>query len=96
MFKLYLPNEGRRVSIDGSLSERFSMDCGVAQGSCLGPILLTIYASVLFMWLMISFHERPSTRTIEDTQIYLSFKSNSSTSQYREEHALTSSGQTPY
>ena len=46
-FKLYLPNEGRRVSIDGSVSERFSLDCGVPQGSCLGPILFIIYASEL-------------------------------------------------
>ena len=46
-FKLYLPNEVRRVSIDGSLSERFSLDCGAPQGSCLGPILFIIDASEL-------------------------------------------------
>lgn len=46
-FELYLPNEGRRVPIDGSLSERFSLDCGAPQGSCLGPILFIIYPSEL-------------------------------------------------
>lgn len=78
-FRSYLAKRGQRVSIDGSLSERFSLECGVPQGSCLGPLLFLIYASKLF-------------RVVEDqlphvhcyavgTQIYLSFKPISNTSQ---------------
>ena len=47
-FKSYLAKRGQRVSIDGSLSEHFSLECGVPQGSCLGPLLFLIYASKLF------------------------------------------------
>lgn len=46
-FRLYLAKRGQRVSIDGSLSERFSLECGVLQGSCLGPLLFLTYASKL-------------------------------------------------
>ena len=47
-FKSYLAKRGQRVYMDGSLSERFSLECGVPQGSCLGPLLFLIYASKLF------------------------------------------------
>jgi len=47
-FKSYLANRGQQVSVDGSLSEHFSLDCGVPQGSCLGPLLFIIYASKLY------------------------------------------------
>ena len=32
-FRSYRAKRGQRVSIDGSLSERFSLECGVPQGS---------------------------------------------------------------
>ena len=47
-FKSYLANKGQGVSNKGSLSEPFSLDCGVPQRSCLGPLLFIIYASTLF------------------------------------------------
>ena len=75
-FKLYLPNEGRRVSIDGSLSERFSLDCDVPQGSCLGPILFITYASELFKVVDNQLPRAPCYA--DDAQFFLSFKPNSS------------------
>ena len=68
-----------RVTIDGSPSERFSLGCGVPQGSCLGPLLFIIYASKLFR---VVGDQLPHTLCYaDDTQIYLSFKPNGNASQ---------------
>ena len=45
-FKDYLSN-GRRVSVDGSLSDPVQIKCGVPQGSVLGPLLFLAYISPL-------------------------------------------------
>ena len=42
---LYLSNLSQQVSINGSLSREFSLDCGVPQGSCVGLLLFVIYTS---------------------------------------------------
>ena len=47
-FQWYLCRRSQHVSVRGSLSEEFEVDCGVPQGSCVGPLLFTIYASELF------------------------------------------------
>ena len=65
--------------MDGSLSERFSLECGVPQGSCLGPLLFLIYVSKLFR--VVEDHLPHVHCYADDTQIYLSFKPISNTSQ---------------
>ena len=44
-FKSYLFNRSQRVSINGTLSGCFDLNCGFPQGSCLGPLLFIICLS---------------------------------------------------
>ena len=44
-FASNLSNRSQRVSFDQKLSEDFQLDCGVPQGSCLGPLLFMICVS---------------------------------------------------
>ena len=39
-FKSYLAGRTQQVSVNGSLSDKFNLTCGVPQGSCLGPSYL--------------------------------------------------------
>ena len=41
-FASYLSNRSRKVSVDGVLPDRFGIDFGVPQGSCLGPLLFVV------------------------------------------------------
>ena len=43
----FLSNRTQRIYIDGVLSNNFSLKFGVPQGSCLGPLLFSLYASKL-------------------------------------------------
>ena len=47
-FASYLSGRTQQVSIDGTLSTTFDLECGVPQGSCLGPLLFVVYASKIF------------------------------------------------
>ena len=44
----YLSNRTQRIYIDGVLSSNFNLKFGVPQGSCLGRLLFSLYASKLF------------------------------------------------
>ena len=71
-FRSYLSNRSQRVSVHGVFSRPFDLNCGVPQGSCLGPLLFIIYVSKLFK---IVEHYLPDAHCFaDDTQLYLSFK----------------------
>ena len=71
-FKSYLSNRSQRVTVQGTLSRLFDLDCGVPQGSCLGPLLYVIYASKLFN--IIERHLPDAHCYADDSQLYLSFR----------------------
>ena len=47
-FRSFLSDRSQRVSVHGVLSLPFDLNCGVPQGSCLGPLLFILYVSKLF------------------------------------------------
>ena len=75
-FKSYLSARSQHVSIPGTLSDSLPLNWGVPQGSYLGPLL---YSSKLFN--IIERHLPNSHCYADDSQIYLSFKPDDSSSQ---------------
>ena len=72
----YLSARSQRVMINGVLSDKFDLSFGVPKGSCLGPLLFSAYASKLFQ--VIKNHLPNAYAYADDTQLYLSFKPDSS------------------
>ena len=48
-FTSYLSQRTQQVQIKGTLSGKKQLTTGVPQGSCLGPVLFTVYVADLFM-----------------------------------------------
>ena len=70
-FYSFLSGCKQSILVGDKTSDDFNLNCGVPQGSCMGPILFTLYVSRLFN--IISQH-LPSVHGYADyTQIYLSF-----------------------
>ena len=47
-FSSYLSGRSQQIAINDTLSAELELHCGVPQGSCLGPLLFTLYSSKLF------------------------------------------------
>ena len=78
-FQSYLGKRSQQISINGTLSRKFYLQCGIPQGSCLEPLLFTIYLSKLFEILK---HHLPTAHAfMDDSQLYLSFSPAISTNQ---------------
>ena len=71
-FTSYLSGRSQRVAVNGELSDRSHLSFGVPQGSCLGPLLFSVYAGKLFE--VIKTHLPNVHAYADDTQLYLSFK----------------------
>ena len=69
----YLSGRRQQVEVDGIMSKEFDVLCGVPQGSCLGPLLFTLYASGLFHEIQHNFPEVSCHTYADDTQLYISF-----------------------
>ncbi len=71
-FQSYLSNRCQQIIINNEVtSDKFALEYGVPQGSCLGPILFTQYASSLFQ--VISKHLCKAHGYADDHTLYLGF-----------------------
>ena len=84
-FKSYLSDHLQHVIVDGAHSDSIDLSHGVPQGSSLGPLLFTIYASKLFEVVKTCL---PIAHTYADnSQLYLSFQPDN---EFSETEAITS------
>ena len=75
----YLSNRFQYVVINDTCSNRFDLSFVVPQGSCLGPLLFSIYTSQLFD--IVSHHLPQVHCYADDTQLYLAFKPDNNATQ---------------
>ena len=79
-FRPYLNGRSQRVMVQGNLCQNLDLDFGVPQGSCLGPLLFTFYASKLFD--VIKVHLPTVHCYADNTQLYVYFSPNISTGKF--------------
>ena len=70
----YLSDRKQCVILKGMHSNIFDLPFGVPQGSCLGPVLFTQYASSLFS--IFSNHSVSAHAYTDDHQLYMAFLPN--------------------
>ena len=73
-YKSYLSDRKQCVVLKGTWSNTFDLPFGVPQGSCLGPVLFTQYASSLFS--IFSKHSVCAHAYADDHQLYMAFSPN--------------------
>ena len=73
----YLDERCQRVLINTTQSSNYKLNFGVPQGSCLGPLLFTVYASKLFD--VVKDHLPTIHYYADDTHLYVSFSPNDET-----------------
>lgn len=78
-FKSYLAGRSQRICFESCYSKKCDLPHGAPQGSCLDPLLFTIYASKLFE--IVKAHLPNAHAYADDAQPYLSFKPYSHTNQ---------------
>lgn len=74
-FKSYLSNRTFRVKVQNIFSKHRSFDCGVPQGSILGPILFLLYTKPIGD--IIRDHNLNFHLYADDTQLYITFSTSS-------------------
>ena len=71
-FRSYLGGRKQRVIVHNTVSDAMNLNCGVPQGSCLGPVLFILYISSLYD--IISQHLPNVHGYADDHQLYIWFK----------------------
>ena len=46
-FKPYLCGGGQRIAVQGTMTCKLDLDCGVPQGSCLGPLFVNCTSNLV-------------------------------------------------
>ena len=76
----YLSGRFQQVVIDGATSDKFDIDFGVPQGSCIGLLLFSIYTGQLLD--IVSQHLPTVHCYADDTKLYLAFRQGDRATQY--------------
>ena len=71
-FSSYLSGRSYRVMLNGKSSDKYELNFGIPQGSCLGPLLFILYASKFFD--IVGNHVPDSHCFADDSQLYVSLK----------------------
>ena len=76
----YLKNRKQKVCIGDSLSSESDLKYGVPQGSCIGPLLFSLYANSLHA--LADKHSTQIHGYADDHQLYVSFSPNNQMNQH--------------